>query len=34
VKDAGGLAIFLASSDAEYLTGMTFELDGGGGMHA
>jgi 2-hydroxycyclohexanecarboxyl-CoA dehydrogenase len=34
VKDAGGLAIFLASSDADYLTGMTFQLDGGGGMYA
>jgi NAD(P)-dependent dehydrogenase (short-subunit alcohol dehydrogenase family) len=34
VKDAGGLAIFLASSDADYLTGMTFQLDGGGSMHA
>ena len=34
VKDAGGLAVFLASSDADYLTGMTFQLDGGGSMHA
>jgi NAD(P)-dependent dehydrogenase (short-subunit alcohol dehydrogenase family) len=34
VKDAGGLAIFLASSDADYLTGMTFQLDGGASMHA
>jgi NAD(P)-dependent dehydrogenase (short-subunit alcohol dehydrogenase family) len=34
VKDAGGLAAFLASSDADYLTGMTFQLDGGGSMHA
>ncbi|MBI2964249.1 MAG: SDR family oxidoreductase [Deltaproteobacteria bacterium] len=34
VKDAGGLAVFLASSDADYLTGMTFQLDGGGGMRA
>ena len=34
VKDAGGLAVFLSSSDADYLTGMTFQLDGGGSMHA
>jgi 2-hydroxycyclohexanecarboxyl-CoA dehydrogenase len=34
VKDAGGLAVFLASTGADYLTGMTFQLDGGGGMHA
>ncbi len=34
VKDAGALAVFLASSDADYLTGMTFQLDGGGSMHA
>jgi len=34
VKDAGGLAVFLASSDGDYLTGMTFQLDGGGSMHA
>ena len=34
VKDAGGLAVFLASSDADYLTGMTLQLDGGGSMHA
>jgi len=29
VKDAGGLAIFLASNASDYLTGMTFMLDGG-----
>jgi NAD(P)-dependent dehydrogenase (short-subunit alcohol dehydrogenase family) len=29
VRDAGGLAIFLASSASDYLTGMTFMLDGG-----
>jgi NAD(P)-dependent dehydrogenase (short-subunit alcohol dehydrogenase family) len=34
VKDAGGLAVFLASSDADYLTGTTFQLDGGSSMHA
>ena len=34
VKDAGGFAVFLASSDADYLTGMTFQLDGGASMHA
>jgi hypothetical protein len=34
VQDAGGLAVFLASSDADYLTDMTFQLDGGGSMHA
>jgi NAD(P)-dependent dehydrogenase (short-subunit alcohol dehydrogenase family) len=34
VMDAGGLAIFLASSDADYLTGMTLQLDGGASMHA
>lgn len=28
-KDAGSLAIFLASSESDYLTGMTFMLDGG-----
>jgi NAD(P)-dependent dehydrogenase (short-subunit alcohol dehydrogenase family) len=34
LRDAGGLAIFLASSDADYLTGMTLQLDGGASMHA
>jgi NAD(P)-dependent dehydrogenase (short-subunit alcohol dehydrogenase family) len=34
VKHAGGLALFLASSDADYLTDMTFQLDGGATMHA
>ena len=34
VKDAGGLAVFLASGDSDYLTGMTFQLDGGATMHA
>jgi NAD(P)-dependent dehydrogenase (short-subunit alcohol dehydrogenase family) len=34
VRDAGGLAIFLASSDADYLTGMTLQLDGGASMPA
>jgi NAD(P)-dependent dehydrogenase (short-subunit alcohol dehydrogenase family) len=29
VRDAGGLAVFLASSASDYLTGMTFMLDGG-----
>jgi NAD(P)-dependent dehydrogenase (short-subunit alcohol dehydrogenase family) len=29
ISDAGGLAIFLASSASDYLTGMTFMLDGG-----
>jgi NAD(P)-dependent dehydrogenase (short-subunit alcohol dehydrogenase family) len=29
VKDAGSLAIFLASSDSDYITGSTFMLDGG-----
>jgi NAD(P)-dependent dehydrogenase (short-subunit alcohol dehydrogenase family) len=29
VKDAGALAIFLASSDSDYLTGGTYMLDGG-----
>jgi NAD(P)-dependent dehydrogenase (short-subunit alcohol dehydrogenase family) len=33
-KDAGGLAVFLASSDSDYLTGMTFMLDGGRFMWA
>lgn len=28
-KDAGGLAVFLAEENSEYLTGMTFFLDGG-----
>jgi NAD(P)-dependent dehydrogenase (short-subunit alcohol dehydrogenase family) len=34
VKDAGGLAVFLASGDSDYLTGMTFQLDGGATMHS
>ena len=29
ITDAGGLAVFLASSDSDYITGMTFLLDGG-----
>jgi NAD(P)-dependent dehydrogenase (short-subunit alcohol dehydrogenase family) len=29
VKDGGGLALFLASSQSDFLTGMTFMLDGG-----
>jgi NAD(P)-dependent dehydrogenase (short-subunit alcohol dehydrogenase family) len=29
VKDAGALAVFLGSSDSDYLTGGTFMLDGG-----
>lgn len=29
IRDAGGLAIFLASPASDYLTGMTFMLDGG-----
>ena len=29
IKDAGGLATFLASSQSDYITGMTFMLDGG-----
>ncbi len=29
VKDAGPLALFLGSSDSDYITGMTFTLDGG-----
>ena len=29
VEDAGALAIFLASGDSDYITGMTFMLDGG-----
>jgi len=33
VKDAGGLALFLASSHSDYLTGMTFQLDGGHFMY-
>jgi 2-hydroxycyclohexanecarboxyl-CoA dehydrogenase len=28
-KDAGALALFLASSDSDFITGMTFMLDGG-----
>jgi NAD(P)-dependent dehydrogenase (short-subunit alcohol dehydrogenase family) len=31
-RDAGALAVFLASSDADYLTGGTFMLDGGNTM--
>jgi NAD(P)-dependent dehydrogenase (short-subunit alcohol dehydrogenase family) len=34
VNDTGALATFPASSDADYLTGMTFQLDGGATMHA
>lgn len=34
VADAGGLAIFLASPASNYLTGMTFMLDGGQHMWA
>jgi NAD(P)-dependent dehydrogenase (short-subunit alcohol dehydrogenase family) len=29
IKDAGPLAIFLGSSDSDFITGMTFMLDGG-----
>jgi 2-hydroxycyclohexanecarboxyl-CoA dehydrogenase len=29
VRDAGALAVFLGSSDSDFLTGMTFMLDGG-----
>jgi NAD(P)-dependent dehydrogenase (short-subunit alcohol dehydrogenase family) len=28
-EDAGGLAAFICSDDAAYMTGMTFMLDGG-----
>jgi NAD(P)-dependent dehydrogenase (short-subunit alcohol dehydrogenase family) len=28
-RDAGGLAVILASEDSDFLTGMTFRLDGG-----
>jgi NAD(P)-dependent dehydrogenase (short-subunit alcohol dehydrogenase family) len=34
IADAGGLAIFLASPASDYLTGMTFMLDGGENMWA
>ena len=33
-RDAGGLALFLASEDSDFLTGHTFPLDGGYSMHA
>jgi NAD(P)-dependent dehydrogenase (short-subunit alcohol dehydrogenase family) len=29
LKDAGGLALFLGSSESDFITGMTFMLDGG-----
>ena len=29
IKDGGPVALFLASSDSDYITGMTFTLDGG-----
>jgi 2-hydroxycyclohexanecarboxyl-CoA dehydrogenase len=32
IQDAGPLAVFLASSDAEFITGMTIMLDGGSFM--
>ena len=32
VKDAGSLAVFLGSRDSDYITGMTFMLDGGSFM--
>ena len=28
-KDIAPIAVFLASSDSDYLTGMTFSVDGG-----
>jgi NAD(P)-dependent dehydrogenase (short-subunit alcohol dehydrogenase family) len=28
IRDAGALAIFLASPDSDYITGMTFMMDG------
>jgi NAD(P)-dependent dehydrogenase (short-subunit alcohol dehydrogenase family) len=32
IKDAGSLAVFLGSSDSDYITGMTIMLDGGSFM--
>ena len=32
-RDAGGLALFLASEDSDFLTGHTFPLDGGYGIY-
>jgi NAD(P)-dependent dehydrogenase (short-subunit alcohol dehydrogenase family) len=32
IRDAGALAVFLASSDADFITGMTIMLDGGSFM--
>ena len=32
-RDAGGLALFLASDDSDFLTGHTFPLDGGYGIY-
>jgi NAD(P)-dependent dehydrogenase (short-subunit alcohol dehydrogenase family) len=29
IKDVGPLALFLGSSDSDFITGMTFMLDGG-----
>jgi len=34
IRDAGGLAVFLASSDADYVTAQTIMLDGGNYTYA
>lgn len=33
-RDAGPVAVFLSSSDSDYLTGQTFHVDGGAEIHA